>query len=52
MGSRSTVLDHELGEYPFEMLRDGTDFGGEDNCDLGIAFSLAQPEKDLCFAAS
>jgi len=41
MRSRSTVLDHELGEYPFEMFRDGTNFGGEDNRDLGVAFSLA-----------
>jgi hypothetical protein len=52
MRGGSTVLDHELGEYPFEMLRDSTDFGGEDNRDLGVAFSLAQPEKDLRFAAS
>ena len=52
MRGGGTVLDHEFGEYPFEMLCDSTDFGGEDNRDLGVAFPLAQPEKDLRFAAS
>jgi hypothetical protein len=52
MRGRRTVLDHELRKHAFEMFRDGTDFGGEDNRDLGITFSLAQPKKDLRFTIS
>jgi hypothetical protein len=41
MSGGRPVFDHQFGEYAFEMFRDSSDFGGEDDGDLGVTFALA-----------
>ena len=49
MRSSGTVLDHKLGKDSLQMLRDGPDFGGENDGDFGVALALADPEQHFSF---